>query len=145
MNLECKENFQTSEAHNYQRAYFGAPTEKRTSTNCSGALRRLKNGRHKCYPANFMTNQPNPSPKVIDKLNNISNCQIGWAGKSYLEFPMGPVGNPATDEIYTGGEPGAHRILAIADLHAGRYSNVEYCLIMMHESLDAPGFVPCTV
>ena len=90
-----------------------------------------------------MTTQPNPSPKVIQKRHTNSDCQHGGAGKSYRECPMGPIANPATEEIYTGGQPGPHRILAIADYHAGRYSNVEYCLIMMHESFDDPAFVPC--
>lgn len=92
-----------------------------------------------------MTTQPNPSPEVIAKLNEIADCQIEWAGKSHLEFPIGTVGNPATDEIYTGGQPEPHRILAITDYRDGRYSNAEYCLTVMHKTMDDSAFVPCPV
>jgi hypothetical protein len=100
-----------------------------------------------------MTTQPNnPSPKVIEKLNSIHDkpdCRVEWAGQTYLEFPIGPFGksvedDKVRDDIYRGVDPGPYRILAVAKQDTrGHYSNVEYCLTMMHKKIGDAAYLPC--
>lgn len=99
-----------------------------------------------------MTTEPNPSPDVINQLNSIPekpDCRVGRAGQNYLKFPIGPFGESVKDDkfrddLYRGGDPGPHRILAVAKKDAkNHYINVEYCLTMMHKQIGDAAYVPC--
>lgn len=129
-----------------QACVLRCPGTEETLAYSSEAVRTLPNRESKCYPARFFTTEPNPSPEVIEKLNNIPRCQIGQRGKRYLELPIGRFGKSVDDDLYRRGDPGPHRILTIADYHqhSDRYSNVEYCLTMIHIAIGSPEYVPCS-
>lgn len=82
------------------------------------------------------TKANNPSPKVIERLEQTPGCTLGQRGKQYAEFPI-------MAGLYTGGDPDAHRIVAIGDIRQGQFINAQYCLTMYHVPGTLNELRPC--
>ena len=76
----------------------------------------------------------------MDTLDDDSACRLGQPGTTYLEYPMSDDENV---EPYTGGKPGADRVLLMVQgTQIGLYNSPVYCLTMTHESRTSRHMVP---
>jgi len=82
---------------------------------------------------------------VLAKLKESGECMTGFGtdDRTFLEIPV-QYALVGTGNVYTGGDPGAVRVIAVRIPAAdGRPALYRYCLTVTHERRGSSHFVPC--